>query len=159
ELPANRVLLNGEDVTREVRPSAVTEASGPVADSRVVREHLVALQRSVAFGRDMVCEGRDQGTIVFPDAACKFFLLAEPAERARRRQKEMTEGGEAHTWEQVLQSQAARDRRAHARDLAPMVPAPDAIILDNTRMKLEEVVDFMEAKARERLAMQGSTDT
>src|SRR5262249_21772852 len=118
------------------------------------REYLVALQRIVASGRDMVCEGRDQGTIVFPDAACKFFLLAEPAERARRRQKEMADRGEARTWEEVLHSQAQRDLRDEARDLARMVPACDAIIVDSTRMTLEEVVDFMEAKVRDCLSSQ-----
>src|SRR5438105_2421135 len=83
-----------------------------------------------AAGRDMVCEGRDQGTIVFPDAACKFFLEAEPAERARRRHREMAARGEVASPEDVLRAQEFRDLRDAARDLAPMVPAPDAIRLD-----------------------------
>src|SRR5207237_3816253 len=89
ELPPGRVLLNGADVTEAIRRDEVTRASAAAADSRVVREHLVALQRAVAAGRNMVCEGRDQGTIVFPDALCKFFLIADSANRPRRRQQEM----------------------------------------------------------------------
>src|SRR5438445_2956862 len=94
EMPPGRVLLNGEDVTREIRAGTITAASGAVADSPVVRRRLVELQRQIASGRNMVCEGRDQGTIVFPDAVCKFFLIAKPQERARRRQHEMANRGE-----------------------------------------------------------------
>src|SRR5207302_7677728 len=118
--------------------------SGPVADSPLVRLHLVRLQRAIAHGRDMVCEGRDQGTIVFPDAACKFFLEADPRERARRRHREMLARGEMVSWEEVLQAQELRDRRDAGRDLAPMVPAADAIRLDSTRLDLEEVIAGME---------------
>jgi cytidylate kinase len=151
QLPTNRVLLNGEDVTAAIRSAEVTKSSGPVADSPVVRRHLVHLQRQIADGRNMVCEGRDQGTIVFPEAACKFFLVADPTERARRRQREMQGRGEVHSWEEVLRAQDERDRRDAARDLAPMVPAPDAIILDSTELSLEQVVDRMEQEVRRRI--------
>jgi CMP/dCMP kinase len=152
DLPPRQVLVNGEDVTQVIRTAEVTRASALAADSRIVRRHLVSLQRAIAAGRDMVCEGRDQGTIVFPDALCKFFLFADPAERARRRQKEMNARGEMNSWEEVLRAQEERDRRDAARDLAPMVPALDAISVDSTNMTLEQVVDFMEAKTRERLS-------
>jgi cytidylate kinase len=152
ELPPGRVLLNGEDVTTAIRSNQVTRASAHVADSRLVRQHLVALQRAVAAGRDMVCEGRDQGTIVFTDAICKFFLVADSTERARRRQMEMEARAEIHTWEEVLRAQEERDRRDAARDLAPMVPAADAITVDSTNLSLVQVVDLMEAKVRERMA-------
>src|SRR5208283_2234632 len=89
ELADDRVFLNRQDVTFQIRTSQVTAASGQVADSPAVRQHLVKLQRAIALGRNMVCEGRDQGTIVFPDAGCKFFLVADPQERARRRQRDM----------------------------------------------------------------------
>src|SRR5436190_24090244 len=101
ELPPGRVLVNGEDVSDAIRTSHVTRASSLAADNKNVRRHLVALQRAVAEGRNMVSEGRDQGTIVFPDALYKFFLIADPAERARRRQKEMESRGEVRTWEDV----------------------------------------------------------
>jgi cytidylate kinase len=148
EMPPGRVLLNGEDVTAAIRTAEVTAASAPVADSPVVRRRLVELQRQLAQGRDIVCEGRDQGTLVFPDAACKFFLTADPVERARRRQREMLARGEAVDLAELLRAQEARDRRDAARDLAPMVPAPDAIHLDSTHLTLEQVVDRMEEEVR-----------
>jgi cytidylate kinase len=148
QMPPGRVLLNGEDVTTAIRKGEVTAATGPVADSKVVRQHLAGLQRAIAAGRDMVCEGRDQGTIVFPDAARKFFLKADPVERARRRQREMAARGEVLDFDAVLRAQEERDRRDAARDLAPMVPAPDAIVLDSTRLELGQVVDLMEREVR-----------
>jgi cytidylate kinase len=150
ELPPGRVVLNGEDVTALIRSVKVTEASVQIADSPVVRRHLVGLQRTIAAGRDMVCEGRDQGTIVFPNAECKFFLVAEASERARRRQREMERRGESIPWDEVLRAQEARDRRDTSRDLAPMVPAPEAIVLDSTHLSLEQVVDRMEEQVRRR---------
>jgi cytidylate kinase len=152
ELPPGRVLLNGADVTGRIRTAAVTAATGPVADSPVVRRRLAELQRAAAAGRDVVCEGRDQGTIVFPDAACKFFLVADPVERAKRRQREMAARGEALDLPAVLEAQEARDRRDAARDLAPMRPAADAVVLDSTALSPEQVVDRMEAEARRRRA-------
>jgi cytidylate kinase len=150
EMPPGRVLLNREDVTSAIRMLEVTNASGAVANSRVVRQHLVGLQRAVTQGRNMVCEGRDQGTIVFPDAECKFFLVADPTERARRRQGEMAKRGERQSLEEVLRAQEERDRRDAARDIAPMVPAADAIILDSTALTLEQVVERLEQEVRRR---------
>jgi cytidylate kinase len=150
ELPPGRVLLSGEDVTHAIRTAEVTAATQPVADSPVVRRSLVQVQRAIAAGRDMVCEGRDQGTVVFPQAACKFFLVADPVERARRRQREMAARGEAVDFASVLEAQEVRDRRDAARDLAPMRPAADAVVLDSTALTLDEVVDRMEAAVRAR---------
>jgi cytidylate kinase len=150
ELPPGKAILNGEDVTAAIRTAEVTKASGQVADSKLVRQHLVGLQRQIASGRNMVCEGRDQGTVVFPDAACKFFLVADPNERARRRQREMAARGEVHSWQEILRAQEERDRRDAQRDLAPLVPAPDAIILDSTYLTLEQVVEHMEQEVRRR---------
>ena len=147
-MPPGRVLLNDEDVTSAIRSVEVTNASGVIASSRIVRQHLVGLQRAAAAGRDLVCEGRDQGTIVFPDAACKFFLVAEPTERARRRQGEMAKRGDVQSLEEVLRAQDERDRGDAARDIAPMVPAADAIMLDSTGLALEQVVDRMEQEVR-----------
>jgi cytidylate kinase len=150
EMPPGQVLLNGEDVTEQIRSAEVTHASGRVADSPAVRRHLVGLQRVWAAGRDIVCEGRDQGTVVFPDAACKFFLVADPKERARRRQREMAARGEVFSWDEVLRAQQERDRRDAARDLGPMVPAADAILLDTTHLSLDLVVDRMEQQVRKK---------
>lgn len=143
EMPPGKVLLDGEDVAGLIRTAEVTNASGPISSSAVVRSRLVELQRQIAAGRDMVCEGRDQGTVVFPDSPCKFFLVADPAERARRRQSEMTARGEAVSIEKVLKDQEVRDTRDASRDVAPMVPAKDAIMLDSTHLTLDEVVERM----------------
>jgi len=151
EMPPGRVLLNDEDVTSAIRSVEVTNASGVIASSRIVRQHLVGLQRAAAAGRDLVCEGRDQGTIVFPDAACKFFLVAEPTERARRRQGEMAKRGDVQSLGEVLRAQDERDRGDAARDIAPMVPAADAIMLDSTGLALEQVDDRREQEVRQRM--------
>jgi cytidylate kinase len=148
--PGGRVLLDGDDVTAAIRTREVTAATGAVADSPAVRRRLVQMQRAIAEGRNMVCEGRDQGAIVFPDADCKFFLFADPLERARRRQREMAARGEAVELEQLLRDQEVRDQRDAARDLAPMKPAADAVLLDSTRLGPEQVVEAMEAECRRR---------
>ena len=148
EMPPGQVILGGEDVTAQIRTAEVTNASGPIADSPVVRQRLVLMQREMARGRDIVSEGRDQGTVVFPDAACKFFLVADPVERARRRQREMVARGETVELDELLRAQQARDARDAHRDVGPMVPAEDAIILDSTGLTLDEVVDRMEQRVR-----------
>ena len=150
EVHGERVFLGGEDVTGAIRTLAVTAGTGAVADSPVVRRHLVQLQRAAGAGRDVVTEGRDQGTVVFPQAGCKFFLVADEAERARRRHREMLNRGETATLDEVLQAQQERDRRDRARDIAPMVPAEDAVILDTTGLLLAQVVERMEAEVRRR---------
>ena len=153
DMPPGQVLLNGEDITAPIRAPEVTAASGAVASSPAVRTRLVAWQRQLAEGRDIVSEGRDQGTIVFPDALCKFFLFADPAERARRRHRELTQRGVAITLAEIIEAQDERDARDAARDIAPMVPAHDAILLDSTRLTLNEVVLAMEQEVRKRLAV------
>lgn len=151
DLPPGQVLLNGIDIANLIRTPEITAASGLIASSPVVRRRLVEWQREIARDRDMVCEGRDQGTLVFPIALCKFFLVADPVERARRRHRELSARGESITLEEVLEAQAARDQRDAARDIAPMVPAADALLLDSTHHTLEEVVHTMEREVRERL--------
>ncbi len=148
EMPPGRVLLNGEDVTERIRTPEVTAGTGRVASSPAVRRRLRELQRALAAGRDVVTEGRDQGTIVFPDAARKFFLVADPTERARRRHRELLARGVTASWEEVLAAQQARDAIDAARDIAPMMPAPDAVLLDSTGLTLEQVVDRMEQEVR-----------
>jgi cytidylate kinase len=150
DLPPGLVMLNGEDVTGAIRTAEVTAATSTIADSPIVRRRLGELQRTIAAGRNMVCEGRDQGTVVFPDAACKFFLGADPVERARRRQKEMAARGEVVELVKLQEAQEARDRRDAAREVGPMRPALDAVVLDSTRLRLDEVVDIMEAEVRRR---------
>lgn len=151
EMPPGRVVLDGEDVAGLIRTAEVTRLVTPVADSPAVRRRLTAMQRKIAAGRDFVTEGRDQGTLVFPDAGCKFFLVADEAERARRRVRQMAAQGETADFDAVLAAIRYRDARDAARDLAPMVPADDAVLLDTTGLTVDEVVDRMEATVRGRL--------
>jgi cytidylate kinase len=129
----------------------VTAASGPVASNPVVRKKLGEWQRALAEGRNIVCEGRDQGTIIFPNAGCKFFLLADPEERARRRHRELLARGEKVNLDEIRLAQESRDRRDADRRIAPMIPAPDAVRLDSTHYTLDQVVDIMEQEVRRRL--------
>jgi len=151
EMPPGRVVLDGEDVAGLIRTAEVTRLVTPVADSPAVRRRLTAMQRRIAAGRDFVTEGRDQGTLVFPDAGCKFFLVADEQERARRRVRQMATQGETADLDAVLEAIRYRDARDAARDLAPMVPADDAVRLDTTGLTVDEVVDRMEATVRGRL--------
>jgi cytidylate kinase len=151
DMPQGRVILNGEDVSTAIRTPQVTERSREAADNPVVRCHLSQLQRRLAAGRNIVTEGRDQGTVVFPDAECKFFLTAEPRERARRRYLELTARGQDVTFVDVFNAQQERDAQDEARSIAPMVPAGDAVILDSTNLAPEEVLHLMERHVRDRI--------
>jgi cytidylate kinase len=144
DLVGERVLLDEEDVTDEVRTSAVTEVTHFAANNPGVREQMVRLQRDLAAGRDVVTEGRDQGTVVFPDAQCKIFLTASPPERARRRMIELAERGEEVALDEVLESIEQRDRRDSSRDVGPLKPADDAIEVITDGMSVAEVVTHLE---------------
>jgi cytidylate kinase len=151
-LPPGQVLLDGQDVTQLIRAADVTLASKFVADSPSVRRKLMEWQRAFAAERDVVTEGRDQGTLVFPNAFCKYYLTASDEERARRRLIEHQERGEPTTLEAVLRAQQERDARDAARAIAPMKPAPDAILIDTTGMSIDLVVDRLAASVLERWA-------
>jgi cytidylate kinase len=149
-VPPGHVLLDGEDVTALVRTPQVSQGASRVAVVAAVRRHLAEQQRAAAAGRAIVCEGRDQGTFVFPHAACKFFLTADPLVRAERRAAELLAKGQPATVAGVLADQEARDRRDAGRDLAPMTPAPDAVVLDTTRLTTEQVLEALERVVRAR---------
>lgn len=152
ELPPGRVVLNGEDVTDAIRSAEVTAASSRVAVVPAIRRRLASLQRQIAAGRNIVCEGRDQGTAVFPDAQAKFFLFADPVERARRRQADLAARGEHSPLEEVLRAQEERDRRDAGREVAPLRPADDAVRVDTTHLGPDDVVAALEREVRRRLA-------
>ncbi len=139
-----KVVVNGTDVTDAIRTHAAGDASSLVATSPAVRERLVGLQRAAAQGRDMVCEGRDQGTVVFPDATCKFFLTANAEERARRRQRELTARGEAIDFDTLVETIRRRDLQDATRAVGPMKAALDAVAIDSTGLSTEQVVQRME---------------
>lgn len=148
-LPPGFVLLEGEDVTALIRTVEVTRASRYLADSPRVRAQLVRLQREFAAENQVVAEGRDQGTVVFPDAFRKFFLTATTFERARRRHAEFVTRGELIAIEVVEQDLIERDERDAARAIAPMKPAADARIVETTGLDLNSVVDLIEQTVRE----------
>ena len=118
-LEDDRIYLDGEDVSEEIRTSAVTAVTRYAADNPKVRRRLVDLQRAAAKGKNIVTEGRDQGTVAFPDAECKIFLTASPEERARRRLNDLQAKGEPVTLEQVLAAQARRDKEDSSRACRP----------------------------------------
>lgn len=151
ELAQDRVLVDGEDVTRAIRAAAITSVTHYAADNPGVREHLVRLQRDAAGGHNVVTEGRDQGTVVFPHAECKFFLTASPAERARRRMVDLAARGEHLPYEDVLEAQNVRDQRDRSRAVGPLVAAADAIELVTDGLEPEEVVQRLEAIVRQRM--------
>jgi CMP/dCMP kinase len=147
-----RTILNGEDVSTAIRRPEVSAAVYLAADNVAVRQRLVDLQRQIAGSRDTVTEGRDQGTVAFPQAECKIFLTASPEERARRRLSELVARGEPITLEQVLSQQAERDRRDAARPVGALIKAPDAVEVWTDDLTPEEVVDRLEQIVRERMA-------
>ena len=146
-LTADAVLLDGRDVSREIRSVAVTEASRFLADSPSVRRVLTEWQRDFAREADVVAEGRDQGTLAFPDAFRKYYLTATDEERARRRLADYRSRGlgEGFEFATVLRDIRDRDARDAARAIAPMKPAPDAVVIDTTGMSVEEVIAAMAA--------------
>jgi len=150
EMPAGQVLLNGEDVAPFLRTPEITTASMPIAASRAVRERLVDWQRSIAGARDIVTEGRDQGTLVFPHAERKFFLTAAASERAQRRQRELSARGSTITVDEVLAMQSERDARDASRELGPLKQADDAILVETTGLTLEQVVERLYSLVRQR---------
>jgi len=146
----DRVLLDGEDVSEAIRSSEVTAATRFAADNPEVRQLLTKLQRAVAEGQDIVTEGRDQGTVVFPEAECKVFLTATPAERAARRLKDLTAQGENKTFEEVLSELTGRDKQDAARPYGPLMAAPDAIEVLTDGMSIEQVVECLESIVQQR---------
>ncbi|HEU5118798.1 MAG TPA: (d)CMP kinase, partial [Isosphaeraceae bacterium] len=136
-----RVLLNDEDVTLAIRQPEVSQASSRVAVCPGVRSRLVVWQRAFAAERDTVTEGRDQGSVVFPDATRKFFLTASPQSRALRRCREYEIKGLPADPDEVLREILERDARDASRDMAPMKPAPDALVLDTTDLPTDQVLE------------------
>ena len=145
EFRAGRVLVDDRDVSAEIRTERITAATRPVADAPPVREAMKRIQRRMAEGRDIVTEGRDQGSVVFPHAEVKVFVTASPEERARRRHREEVARGSGLTLADVLASQAARDDGDRSRTVGAMRPADDAVILETDGLALEEVVDRLVA--------------
>jgi cytidylate kinase len=154
----NRVYLGGQDVSGEIRTPEISMAASQVSSRPVVREGLLELQRRLALAAPLgaILEGRDIGTVVFPDADAKFFLEANPEVRARRRFEELFQKGVESSLEEVLSSQTQRDRDDSQRAVAPLKAADDAVRVDSSSLPLSEVVHNMEKRIRELLARRGA---
>ena len=135
------VLLNGEPVTHLLRSGEATRAASYVATVPAIRERLVEQQREIGQHHPgLVTEGRDQGSVVFPDAAFKFYLDADPAERARRRARQLRDRGEIVEERAIYEEMLDRDRRDTGRAVAPLIVPPDAVRIDTTGLSQEEVI-------------------
>jgi cytidylate kinase len=147
----NRVFLDGREVTEEIRTREVAQAASRLATIAGVRKVLVAEQQRAGQGGGVVMEGRDIGTVVFPEAELKIFLEASPEVRAQRRWKEHQEKGESLTLLEVLQEVRERDKRDRERKVSPLVKAKDAVLVDNTAMGIEETARLIVFLANERV--------
>ena len=143
ELLDDRVFLDGEDVSQAIRTQATTAVTRYSAANPAIRGYLVELQRQIASKDDFVTEGRDQGTVAFPDAALKFFVTASPEERARRRLLDLARQGESASLDKVLEDQTQRDRQDSSRDVGPLAKADDAIVILTDGMTIDEVIERM----------------
>jgi cytidylate kinase len=139
----NRVFLDGRDVTQAIREPRVTNAISPVSENPQVRAIMVEKQRAIGRNGGIVMEGRDIGTVVFPEADLKVFMEASLDERARRRQEEMAAMGIVREVEKLREEIARRDQKDSSRKIAPLSRAADAILLDTTRMTIEQQVEFI----------------
>ena len=148
DLDGDHVLLDGRDVTREIRTFDITTSIQYAADNPAVRNQLVAWQRAAADGRNVVTEGRDQGTVVFPHAECKIFLTADEDERARRRYRDLVIRGEHVTFDEVLDAQHVRDERDRTRQVGALRTAEDAIEVSTNGLSPAEVVARLEEIVR-----------
>ena len=142
---ASDVYVNGECVESAIRSIEVSNCVSRISSIREVREKLVALQQQMGRSRGVVMDGRDIGTVVFPDAELKIFMTADPKVRAERRYAELTAKGDKVTMEEILENVISRDEADMTRAISPLRQADDAIVLDNSYMKVEEQMAwFME---------------
>jgi cytidylate kinase len=149
---AERVLLDGRDVTRELRTEAAGAAASRVAAMPAVRGSLLGRQRAFARPPGLVADGRDMGTVVFTGAPLKVYLTASADERARRRHKQLKEKGLAANLAGLSREILERDRRDSTRPVAPLRPAPDAVTIDSTGMPIDAVVERVLDLARHRIS-------
>ena len=135
-----KIYLNGEDVTKRIRENDVNSLVSPISVIPMVRNRLLEIQRKIAKGKDVIMEGRDIGTVVFPNADVKIYLDATAEERAKRRVLQNKENGIASSYNEVLAGIKDRDKRDSTRKIAPLKRAEDAIYVDTTNMNIENVV-------------------
>ncbi len=136
------VILNHENVTSKIRNDDISKAASKISSFAAVRKFLFDLQRNFSKGHNLIADGRDMGTVVFPNADVKFFLTALPDVRAKRRYKELISMGENINFNEILKSIKERDFSDTNRKIAPLAPAEDAIIFDNTEYTLDETFEY-----------------
>ncbi len=136
----NQVLIEGEDVTEAIRTPEMSQGASLVSALPAVRQALLDLQRQLGEQGNVIAEGRDIGTVVFPHADLKVFLTARPEIRARRRHQEWLRKGIGDSYEDVLEALKERDARDENRSVAPLVPALDSILIDSSKLSIEQVV-------------------
>jgi CMP/dCMP kinase len=151
ELADDCVLLDGRDVTQAIRKFDIAAATHYAADNPEVRSTLVLWQRAAAENANVVTEGRDQGTVVFPYAECKIFLVADERERARRRHQDLIARGENISFDDVLANQQMRDHRDATRSVGALRKADDAIEVSTDGLFPEQVIDRLEQIVRSKL--------
>ena len=152
EFDDDQVFVDGENVTQAIRLPEITRQVVYVADSAEIRSHLVELQRRIGESGDFVCEGRDQGTVAFPDSFCKIFLTASSQSRALRRVRQLEATGKYVDFDQVLSAQEIRDQQDLNREIGALVKAKDAIEIHTDHKTLDEVVETLFAIVQERLS-------
>jgi cytidylate kinase len=150
-----RIVLDGDDATHAIRSEQVSAAASRVATLPAVRQALLARQHDFRRPPGLVADGRDMGTVVFPDALVKVFVTASAEERARRRYKQLIEKGNSVNIDSLLRDIRERDARDAGRAAAPLQPATDAMILDTTQLSIDEAVEHVLASVRK--AMAGTT--
>lgn len=145
------VFLNGDDVSIEIRLPEASMAASNVSAIPSVRAFLFDLQRDIAAKNNCLMDGRDIGTVVLPNAQVKIFLTADPEERAMRRYKELIEKGSNVTYEEVLEDLKVRDYNDSHREIAPLKPAEDSVIVNTTGMTLEESINTIVRTVEEKI--------
>jgi len=148
-----RMILNGEDVTTDIRKNEVSRYASQVSPIPGVRAFLLEMQRSMARAHSVIMDGRDIGTVVLPDADLKIFLTASVEERARRRHKELLEKGQQIDFDTVKQEIADRDYADSHRAVAPLKQAEDAVVVDTSALELEESLEVLYTLVKERLSL------
>ncbi len=143
DMQGDKFYLNNVDVTTKIREKRINENVSKVASIKIVRSNLVDLQRKVSNNKNVILDGRDVGTVIFPNAQVKIFLIASPEERARRRYNEFLEKKTEITYDEVLKSLKERDYIDSTRKESPLKKADDAIELDTTNLTIEDVINFI----------------
>lgn len=143
DMQGDKFFLDNVDVSTKIREKRINDNVSKVASIKIVRSNLVDLQRKISNNKDVILDGRDVGTVIFPNAQVKIFLIASPEERARRRYNEFLEKKTEITYDEVLKSIKERDHIDSTRDESPFVKSDDAIELDSTNLTIEDVINFI----------------